>query len=116
MDAMDYVLELILDKIADVANMSCCKPLIQFFEYEINDDIFISNSKDLIPITPQTDIELLKDKVICEYKLLITLLEKGQKPNIEFILEEISAIDIEKEIDNREFIIQYYLNSTDNIN
>lgn len=93
--------------------MKCCKPIISLFEFEINDDIFISNSSDLIPITPQTDIELLKNKVICEYKALLTALERGQKPNIEFILEEISAIDIENEIDNREFIIQYYLNNTD---
>ena len=100
--------------------MNCCKPIISLFEFEINDDIFISNSSDLLPITPETDIELLKDKVICEYKKIISDLERGQRPDIEFLLEEISAIDIEKEIDNREFIIQYYFNNqspnkTDNL-
>ena len=91
--------------------MNCCKPIISLFEFEINDDIFISNSSDLIPIEPETDIDLLKDKVICEYKKIISDIERGQRPDIEFLLEEISAIDIEKEIDNREFIIQYYLNN-----
>lgn len=91
--------------------MKCCNPIIQIFEFEINDDIIVSNSKDYFPIAPQTDIELLKDKVICEYKKIISDLENGLKPDIEFLLEEISTIDIEKEIDNREFIVQYYLNN-----
>lgn len=91
--------------------MNCCKPIIPFFEFEISEDIFISNSKDTLPIIPETDISFLKEKVICEYLAIITALERGQKPNLEFILEEISLIDIEKEINNREFVIQYYLNN-----
>jgi hypothetical protein len=55
---------------------------------------------------------LLKDKIICEYKLIISKLEQGHKPDLEFLLEEISAVDLENELDNREFIIQYYLNNT----
>jgi hypothetical protein len=39
-------------------------------------------------------------------------LEAGRRPNLEFLLEEISAVDLENELDNREFIIQYYLNNT----
>ena len=96
--------------------MSCCKcclPIIPIFEFDINNDIFISNVKDVnLPIIPETDIDLLKDKIICEYKLIISELENGHKPNMEFLLEEISAVDLENEIDNREFIIQYYLNNT----
>lgn len=91
--------------------MNCCKPIIPFFEFEISEDIIISNKNDLIPVIPETNIELLKDKVICEYKKIISLLENGKKPNLEFLLEEISLIDIEKEINNREFVIQYYLNN-----
>lgn len=91
----------------------CCNPIIENFEFELNDDIFIQgNNQDLkIPIEPITDIDFLKDKIICEYKLIISELEKGHKPNLEFILEEISAVDLENEIDNREFIVQYYLNN-----
>ena len=93
--------------------MRCCKPIISVFEYDISDDIFISKRQDIsLPIEPETDIDLLKDKIICEYKLIISKLEQGHKPDLEFLLEEISAFDLENEIDNREFIIQYYLNNT----
>ena len=91
--------------------MNCCKPIISLFEFEISDDIFISNSKDTLPIIPETDISFLKEKVICEYLAIITALERGQRLDLEFLLEEISAIDIENEINNREFVIQYYLNN-----
>lgn len=96
--------------------MSCCKcclPIIPIFEFPLSDDIFIPSVKDInLPITPETDIDLLKDKIICEYKLIISELEQGRKPDLEFLLEEISAVDLENELDNREFIIQYYLNNT----
>lgn len=92
--------------------MKCCKPIISYFEYNISDDIFVSSRQDInLPIQPETDIDLLKDKIICEYKLIISKLEQGQKPDLEFLLEEISAVDLENELDNREFIIQYYLNN-----
>ena len=91
----------------------CCKPIIPIFEYNISDDIFISGVKDInLSITPETDIDLLKDKIICEYKQIVSELEAGHRPNLEFLLEEISAVDLENELDNREFIIQYYLNNT----
>ena len=93
--------------------MKCCKPIISYFEYNISDDIFVSSRQDInLPIQPETDIDLLKDKIICEYKLIISKLEQGQKPDLEFLLEEISAVDLENELDNREFIVQYYLNNT----
>jgi len=44
--------------------------------------------------------------------LIISELERGHKPDLEFLLEEISVVDLENELDNREFIIQYYLNNT----
>ena len=90
--------------------MSCCKccpPIISNFEFQISNDIFISEQQDVkIPIVPETDIDLLKDKIICEYKQIITELERGHRPEVEFLLEEISAVDLENELDNREFIIQ----------
>lgn len=90
----------------------CCKPIIPIFETNITDDIFISGSKDIkLSIVPETDIDLLKDKIICAYKFIVSELEKGHRPNLEFLLEEISAVDLENELDNREFIIQYYLNN-----
>lgn len=97
--------------------MSCCKccsPIIPIFEFDISDDIFTSSAGDNIniPIVPETDIDLLKDKIICEYKLIISKLEQGHKPDLDFLLEEISTVDLENELDNREFIVQYYLNNT----
>ena len=90
----------------------CCRPLIPIFEFEISNDIFISSVKNInIPITPETDIDLLKDKIICEYKSIISELEQGHKPDLEFLLEEISVVSLENELDKREFIIQYYLNN-----
>jgi hypothetical protein len=95
--------------------MSCCKccgPIIPIFEFEISNDIFISSVKNInIPITPETDIDLLKDKIICEYKSIISELEQGHKPDLKFLLEEISVVNLENELDKREFIIQYYLNN-----
>lgn len=98
--------------------MSCCKccsPVITNFEFEISNDIIVSSSNISsnikIPIEPITDIDQLKEKVICEYLYIISELEKGNTPNLEFILEEISLIDLHNEIDNREFVVQYYLNN-----
>ena len=93
--------------------MICCKPIIPIFEFDLGNDIFIPGNKNVnIPIVPETDIDLLKDKIICEYKLIISELERGHKPDLEFLLEEISLVDLNNEIDNREFYIQYYLNNT----
>ena len=92
--------------------MICCKPVIPIFEFDISNDIFIPGNKNVvIPIDPETDIDLLKDKIICEYKLIISKLEQGQRPDLEFLLEEISLVDLNREIDKREFYIQYYLNN-----
>lgn len=93
--------------------MICCKPIIPVFEFDISNDIFIQGDKNIhIPIEPETDIDLLKDKIICEYKLIISKLEQGQIPSLDFLLEEISLVDLNYEINNREFYIQYYLNNT----
>lgn len=93
--------------------MNCCKPIITNFEFDISNDIFIQENQNniKIPIIPITDITLLKDKIICEYQWIITQLERGYVPDLEFLLEEISTVELENEIDNREFIIQYYLNN-----
>lgn len=90
----------------------CCESILPYRESELTEDIFLATKTNLqIPLIPETDIDLLKDKIICEYKWIISELEKGHTPELEFLLEEISAVDIENEIDNREFIIQYYLNN-----
>ncbi|MDE5977221.1 MAG: hypothetical protein K2G70_01975 [Turicibacter sp.] len=57
----------------------------------------------------------LKEKVICEFRTLLTKTRKGYKLDYEFILEEISFINLIKdnEIDDKLSLItlQYYLNN-----
>lgn len=47
-----------------------------------------------LDIPDNIDIQELKEKVICEYNKIIHQLECGIQPDIEFLLEEISLIDI----------------------
>lgn len=94
----------------------CCRPLIPIFEFDITGDILFpnrdNNSGIKIPIEPETDINKLKLKIICDFLGILDDLEAGREVNLEFLLEEISAVELESEIDKREFIIQYYLNNT----
>lgn len=57
----------------------------------------------------------LKKKVSKEFSKLICQVSKGYKPNYEFILEEISFINLinDKEIDDKLSLtaLQYYLNN-----
>lgn len=90
----------------------CCIPINQDFEFPINNNILTVNDKISININDNyTDIELLKNKIICDYQKLLTELYKGKKPDISTILEEISIVDLDSDLDKREFIIQYYLNN-----
>ena len=75
---------------------------------------------NLIQPTSQTTVDVaalnkLKDKVIYEFKTLLTRIRKGYKLDYEFILEEISFINLIKdnEIDDKLSLIalQYYLNN-----
>ena len=42
---------------------------------------------------------------------LLKKVEKGYRPDYEFILEEVSLLGIHNEIDKKEFVLQYYLNN-----
>lgn len=90
----------------------CCPPVIQPLEYEIDNNLILGQDGNIhIPIVPETDIDLLKDKIICEYLQIISDLERGQYSDLRFLLEEISLVELEQEINNREFYVQYYLNN-----
>lgn len=54
----------------------------------------------------------LENKVIREFECLLSRIKKGYSPNLEFLLEEISILDIYKEIDTRLALtmLQYYIN------
>lgn len=66
------------------------------------------------------DADVLKKKVIKEFANLLCEIRKGYKPDYEFILEEISFIDLieNNQIDKKLSLIalQYYLNGRNNIN
>ena len=60
-------------------------------------------------------VDKLKKKVSEEFHVLICKVKKGYRPDYEFILEEISFIDliIDKELDENLSLtaLQYYLNN-----
>lgn len=60
------------------------------------------------------DVDALKQKTIRDFQGLIKQVKKSIRPNYEFILQEISFIDLlqKYELDNDEFIKQFYLNNT----
>ena len=75
---------------------------------------------NLIQPTSQTTVDVaalnkLKEKVICEFETLLTKTRKGYKLDYEFILEEISFINLIKDnkIEDKLSLIalQYYLNN-----
>lgn len=89
-----------------------CRPVDPVLETEITDDIFISgNTEDYFPLTPETDINALKEKIICDFEKILTRLEHGSIPDLKFLLNEIAAVDTYKEIKNSKFVVQYFLNN-----
>lgn len=60
-------------------------------------------------------LDKLRKKVICEFNHLLCLIEKGHRPDYQFILEEISLIwSIDNGLFNLQdyiFVIQFYLNN-----
>lgn len=56
------------------------------------------------------DVDVLKQKVIDEFKQLLKQVRKGYKPDYEFILQEISLIEL-WQLDNTDFFKQFYLNN-----
>lgn len=59
------------------------------------------------------DVDALKQKVINEFTLLLKRIRKGYRPDYEFILQEISFIELleNQNLDNTDFIKQFYLNN-----
>lgn len=57
----------------------------------------------------------LERKIIQEFKDLLCKVSKGHRPDYEFLMQEISLVDLIEDnwlsIDDSLFIIQYYLNN-----
>lgn len=62
---------------------------------------------------PNQDVDALKKKVIKEFTQLLKKLKKGYREDYEFILQEISLIQLleSQDIDNAVFFKQFYLNN-----
>lgn len=77
--------------------------------------VYVNQTQTTNQVVDVDALNKLKDKVICEFKTLLSKIRKGYKLDYEFILEEISFIDLIKdnEIDDKLSIIalQYYLNN-----
>lgn len=56
------------------------------------------------------DVDALKQKVVSEFQQLLKQVRKGYKPDYEFILQEISLIEL-WQLDNTDFYKQFYLNN-----
>ena len=56
------------------------------------------------------DVDVLKQKVITEFEQLLKKIRKGYRPDYEFILREISLIEL-WQLDNTDFFKQFYLNN-----
>lgn len=66
--------------------------------------------KTIYNSSPNLDVDVLKKKVISEFKDLLKKIRKGYKPDYEFILQEISLIEL-WQLDNTDFFKQFYLNN-----
>lgn len=89
-----------------------CRPVDPVLETEITNDIFISGEEgNFIPPVPETDIDALKQKITCEFENILVKLEHGTMPDLKFLLNQIAAVNIYKEIKNSKFVIQYFLNN-----
>ena len=78
-------------------NRCGCNPIPEPFEFEITDFNNLKTfksplSKELFPLV--NDLRELKDKIICEYLQIIDNLECGIKPDLGFLLEQISLVEI----------------------
>ena len=71
---------------------------------------YVNNTQKVL----NTDVDALKLKAIKEFQGLINLVKRGRKPNYEFIMQEISFIELLQnyDLDNSDFIKQFYLNNT----
>ncbi len=76
-------------------NRCGCNPIQEPFEFPIlrnQMDSYKGYLQELFPII--NNIDELKNKIICEYLGIIDKLECGIQLDLEFLLEEISLVDI----------------------
>lgn len=76
---------------------------------------YVNQNLSSLPIMDADVVNNLKLKVICEYQDLLKMIEKGYRLDYNFILEEISLIDLLENYDLDQktslFVSQFYLNN-----
>lgn len=82
-----------VDVVGKFTNCGCIELDFRLRESEIQTPIKKQPNIHL-DIPNYTDIQELKNKVICEYDKIIYQLECGIQPDLEFLLQELSLIDI----------------------
>lgn len=76
-------------------NRCGCNPIQEPFEFKINRTqtaSYLGYLQELFPII--NNMDEFKNKIICEYQGIIDKLECGIQLDLEFLLEEISLVDI----------------------
>ncbi len=89
----------------------CWKPT-PYDEYEIPKVVIPINKYPglVLPLSEKEPcLGELKDKIINEYLKILDQLECGIQPNLDFLLDEISVVETFHELDNKEYILQYYM-------
>lgn len=84
-----------VDVVGKFTNCGCIELDFRLKEFEILDPI-IKQLNVHLDISDISNLQELKEKVICEYFKIINQLECGTQPDLEFLLEEISLIDIQE--------------------
>ena len=84
-----------VDVVGKFTNCGCIELDFRLKEFEILDPI-IKQLNVHLDISDPNNLQELKEKVICEYFKIINQLECGTQPDLEFLLEEISLIDIQE--------------------
>lgn len=84
-----------VDVVGKFTNCGCIELDFRLKEFEILDPI-IKQLNVHLDISDVSNLQELKEKVICEYFKIINQLECGTQPDLEFLLEEISLIDIQE--------------------
>lgn len=80
-------------------NRCGCNPVPEPFEYTIKENSrkkINGDFKELFPI--EIDLDELKEKLICEFEEILDKLECGLRPDLEFILRDLSWIYIKEKI------------------
>ena len=90
----------------------CHNPNYSYYEIELPRIVVSSPKVDpRIVNIEETPLCVLKNKIINEYLEILDQLECGKHPDLEFLKQEISVVQTYNSLDNREFIIQHYINN-----